>query len=124
MGKMYVIRIDKENNILYVKVSGTFNEEDALGYMSEFQTAVNTIDPPRYTLIVDGNGQEAVDHHLLGDLKFVLRLYSAANFKKIVIINPTSFESKVQVDACVKEINFKGTFVNTLEEAYSFIHAI
>jgi hypothetical protein len=119
--KMYVIRIDKENSLLYVKVNGFFKEEDAKGYMSEFQTAVNTIDPPMYTLFVDGSQQEAFDSTLLDDLKFVLKLYSSANFKKIVIINPSSFVSKIQVDVCVKETNFKGIFVDTLEEAYKLI---
>lgn len=119
VGKLYVIRIEKDKNILFVKVSGFFKEDDAKVYMSEFQTAVNTINPSQYTLIVDGSEQEAIDNHILDDLKFVLMLYSSANFKKIVIVNPISFVSKIQVETCVKEMNFKGTFVDTLEKAYS-----
>lgn len=119
LGKLYVIRIEKDKNILFVKVRGFFKEEDAKGYMSEFQTAVNSINPSCYTLIVDGMEQEAFDAQLMDDLKFVLQLYWSANFKKIIIVNPSSYVSRMQVETCVKEMNFKGIFVDTLEEAFS-----
>ncbi|MEQ2527286.1 hypothetical protein EKG37_15780 [Robertmurraya yapensis] len=123
MTKLYDINIDAEKKILFVKVSGFFQEEDSKLYVSEFQTAVNIINPANYTLIVDGRGQEAIEGHVMHDLKFALQLYSSANFKKIIIVNPIYETSKEQVECCVKEVNFKGEFVNSLEEAQSILKA-
>ncbi|WP_449619785.1 hypothetical protein [Robertmurraya sp. Marseille-Q9965] len=119
MTKLYDIKIDTEKEILFVKVNGFFQEEDSKLYVSEFQTAVNTINPANYTLIVDGRGQEAIENHIIQDLKFALQLYSSANFKRIIIVNPMFEISKEQVADCVKEVDFKGDFVNSLEEAFS-----
>lgn len=121
MTKLYDIKIDPEKEILFVKVSGFFQEEDSKLYVSEFQTAVNTINPGNYTLIVDGRGQEAIESHVIHDLKFALKLYSSAHFKKIFIVNPMYETSKEQIAYCVKEVNFKGEFVNSLEEALSIL---
>ncbi|MDP4163657.1 MAG: hypothetical protein Q8898_11185 [Bacillota bacterium] len=118
MAKLYTFNLEREKNTFFVKVSGHFKEEDAKAYLSEFQTIVNTINPSNYKLIIDGSEQEAVPSHVVEDLRFVLRLYSMANFKKIVIVSPTSAASKMQVNNCAKDINFQGTFVNTVEEAY------
>jgi hypothetical protein len=118
MAKLYTFNLDNDKGIFFVKVSGYFKEEDAKVYMSEFQTIVNTINPSSYTLIIDGSEQAAVPSHVMEDIRFVLGLYSMANFKKTVIVNPTSAVSKMQIDNCVKEINFQGTFVSTVAEAY------
>ncbi|WP_312472490.1 hypothetical protein [Neobacillus sp.] len=119
MGKLYKINLDAENGILFVKASGIFKEEDAKVYISEFQTTVNTINPSIYKLILDVSEQEAVDTHVFDDIRFVLRLYSSAKFKKIVVINPTSVVSKMQIDHCAKEIKFTAVFVDSVVEAYS-----
>lgn len=119
MGKLYEFKLDTVNNALYAKACGFFEEEDAKVYISEFQTMVNTINPSVFTLIVDVRGQEAVPKHVLNDIRFVLRLYESARFKKIIVINPISIVSKMQIDYCAKEINFHGVFVETLEEASS-----
>lgn len=119
MDRLYKIDLDIEKKMIFVKTNGFFKEEDAKVYMSEFQTLVNTINPSNHILIVDASEQEAVEKHVLNDIRFVLRLYTSARFKKIVIINPTSIVSKMQVDYCVKEINFGGVFVDSVEEAYA-----
>jgi hypothetical protein len=119
MGKLYEITLDEEKGTLFVKAKGFFKEEDAKVYISEFQTTVNTINPSCYKLILDVSGQEAVDPHVFHDIKFVLRLYASSKFKKIVIINPTSTVSKMQIDKCAEEIKFTATFVSSVEEAYS-----
>lgn len=119
MGKLYSIELDEEKGIFFVKVGGFFKEEDAKIYLSEFQTIVNTINPSRYKLIMDGRGQEEVAGHVVDDITFVLKLYSMANFKKIIIINPSSPASRMQVENCVRKIIFAGIFVDSIEEAYS-----
>ncbi|MBY0121587.1 hypothetical protein [Bacillus sp. S/N-304-OC-R1] len=119
MRKLYSFDLDEEKGIFFVKVCGFFKEEDAKIYLSEFQTIVNTINPSRYKLIIDGRGQEKVAGHVTGDITFVLNLYSMANFKKIIIINPSSPASRMQVENCVRNITFAGLFVDSIEEAYS-----
>lgn len=119
MGKLYCFELDEEKGIFFVKVGGFFKEEDAKIYLSEFQTIVNTINPSRYKLIIDGRGQEEVASQVVDDITFVLKLYSMANFKKIIIINPSSSTSRMQVENCVRNIIFPGIFVDSIEEAYS-----
>lgn len=119
MGKLYTFELDEEKSTLFVKVGGFFKEEDAKIYLSEFQTIINTINPSRYKLIIDGRGQEKVAGHVVEDITFVLKLYAMANFKKIIIINPSTPASRMQVENCVKEINFPGIFVDSIDEAYS-----
>lgn len=119
MGKLYKFDVDRENMNLFVKARGNFKEEDAKVYISEFQTIVNMINPTLYKLILDVSEQEAVPKNVLNDIRFVLRLYESARFKKIIIINPTSLVSKMQIDYCANEINFDAVFVNSLVEAYS-----
>lgn len=119
MGKLYSFELDEEKGTLLVKVGGFFKEEDAKIYLSEFQTIVNTINPSSYKLIIDGREQEKVVDHVVDDLLFVLKLYSMAKFKKTIIINPSSPASRIQVENCVKKINFSGIFVNSIGEAYS-----
>ncbi|MCH6268581.1 hypothetical protein [Neobacillus citreus] len=121
MAKLYSFHLDEEKGTFFVKVGGIFKEEDAKIYLSEFQTIVNTINPLRYKLIIDGRDQEAVASHVVDDIEFVLKLYSMANFKKIIIINPSSLASRMQVENCVKKIHFPGIFVDTLEEALQHI---
>jgi hypothetical protein len=116
--RLYDIKLDTETNTLLVTASGFFKEEDAKVYISEFQTIVNTINPKHYKLIIDASGQEAVENHVLEDIKFVLQLYSSARFKKVVIINPLSKTSQLQIENCAKEINFEADFVTTIDEAY------
>lgn len=117
MSKLYMFNLDTSKKTFYVRASGSFEEVDAKVYISEFQTIVNTINPSVHTLIVDASEQEAVPKQVLNDVRFVLRLYESARFKKIVIINPTSIVSRMQIDYCAKEINFSGVFVNSLKEA-------
>ncbi|KOP70938.1 hypothetical protein ACFFHH_03195 [Cytobacillus solani] len=119
MGKLYDFTFDNEKDTIYVKLSGYFKEEDAKVYMSEFQTMVNTIDPSCYKLIVDAREQEPVEKNVIGDIIAVLNIYLRAKFKKLVIVNPNSQILKKQVENCVKEVNFQGTFVCSLEEAYN-----
>ncbi|WP_066073253.1 hypothetical protein [Neobacillus soli] len=119
MAKLYSFDLDEENETFFVKVGGFFQVEDAKIYLSEFQTIVNTINPSRYKFIVDGRGQEEVADHVVDDIEFVLKLYWIANFKKIIIIYPSSSASRKQVENCVKKINFPGMFVNSIEEANS-----
>ncbi|MFK9094721.1 hypothetical protein [Bacillus salipaludis] len=119
MGKLYEIILEKEKKTLFVRASGFFKEEDTKLYLSEFQTIVNTINPSIYKLIVDASEQEAVEPHVIIDIKFVLNLYSNARFKKLVIINSTSPASKEQIDNCTKEMDFKCVFASSVEEAYN-----
>jgi hypothetical protein len=119
--KLYCFELDEEKGTFFAKVGGFFKEEDAKLYLSEFQTVVNTINPSRYKLIIDGRGQEAVADHVVGDIEFVLKLYWDAHFKKIIIINPSSPASRIQVENCVKRISFPGIFVDTVEEAYNIL---
>ncbi|MFF2449146.1 hypothetical protein ACFVSW_18960 [Neobacillus sp. NPDC058068] len=121
MAKPYSFDLDEENGTFFVKAKGFFQVEDAKMYLSEFQTIVNTINPSSYKLIVDGRGQEEVAGHVVDDIEFVLKLYWMANFKKIIIINPSSPASRMQVENCVKKINFPGIFVDSIEEANSLI---
>lgn len=119
MGKLYDIILEDENDTLYVKVRGFFKEEDAKVYLSEFQTMVNTIDPSNYKLIVDAREQEPVEKNVMEDMIAVLNIYLRAKFKKLIIVNPTSQILKKQVEDCVKKVNFEGTFVCSLEDAYN-----
>lgn len=116
MAKLYSFDLDKEKGTFFVKVGGFFKEEEAKIYLSEFQTIVNTINPSKYKLIIDGRGQEEVPVHVVDDLRFVLKLYGSAHFKKIIIINPSSPASRMQVDNCGKDMNFLGIFVDSIEE--------
>ncbi|PKG22603.1 hypothetical protein [Niallia nealsonii] len=119
MGKLYSFELDEEKGIFFVKVGGFFKEENAKIYLSEFQTIVNTINPSKYKLIIDGRGQEKVAGHVVDDITFVLQLYSMANFKKIIIINPSSPASRMQIENCVRKIIFPGILVDSIDEAYS-----
>lgn len=119
LGKLYDITLEDEKDTLYVKARGFFKEEDAKVYLSEFQTMVNTIDPSCYKLIVDAREQEAVDKNVLADIVAVLNIYIRAKFKKLVIVNPKCQVLKKQVEECVKKVNFEGTFVCSLEDAYN-----
>lgn len=121
MAKLYSFHLDEEKGIFFVKVKGFFQVEDAKIYLSEFQTIVNTINPSRYKLIIDGRGQEKVAEHVVDDIEFVLKLYWIANFKKVIIIKPSSLASRIQVENCVKKINFPGIFVDSIEEAYNIL---
>lgn len=118
MIKLYEIKLETDKNTLFVVASGFFKEEDAKVYISEFQTMVNTINPAQYKLIIDVSGQEAVEPHVIEDIKFVLKIYSTARFKKVVVINPLSKEAKLQIEKCAKELNFEADFVDTIKEAY------
>jgi hypothetical protein len=119
LGKLYDFNLDEDKGTFYVRTGGFFEEEDAKVYLSEFQTIVNTINPSIYKLIVDAREQEPVEKNVIGDLSMVLNLYSSAKFKKLVIVNPVSQILKKQVENCLREVNFTGTFVCSLEEAYS-----
>jgi len=119
MEKLYSFELDKEKGIFYVKVDGFFKEEDTKIYLSEFQTIVNSINPSKYKLIIDGRGQEKVADHVVDDILFVLKLYWMANFKTMIIINPSTLASRMQVENCVRKINFPGIFVDSIDEAYS-----
>lgn len=119
MTKLYTFDLDKEKGTFFVKVGGFFKVEDAKIYLSEFQTIVNTINPSRYKLIIDGSEQEEVADHVVDDMIFALKLYWRANFNKIIIINPSCPAARMQVENCVKEINFPGIFVDSIEDAYS-----
>ncbi len=121
MRKLYSFALDEEKRIFFVKVDGFFKEEDAKIYLSEFQTVVNSINPSRYTLIIDGRGQEEVPSDVVDDIIFVLKLYWMANFKTLIIISPTSPASRIQVENCVNKINFPGVFVDSVEEAYNLL---
>lgn len=121
MRKLYSFALDEEKSIFFVKVDGFFKEEDAKIYLSEFQTVVNSINPSRYTLIIDGRGQEEVPSDVVDDIIFVLKLYWMANFKTLIIISPTSPASRIQVENCVNKINFPGVFVDSVEEAYNLL---
>jgi hypothetical protein len=119
LAKLYTFKLDKNKEIFIVKVKGYFEEEDAKLYISEFQTIVNTINPSKYTLIIDGTEQAPVSSQVMEDIGFVLKVYSMANFKRIIIVNPASEVSRLQVDSCVRELNFQGIFVGSVEEAYN-----
>ncbi|MDE5052829.1 hypothetical protein NQZ71_26070 (plasmid) [Niallia taxi] len=121
MRKLYSFALDEEKSIFFVKVDGFFKEEDAKIYLSEFQTVVNSINPSRYTLIIDGRGQEEVPSDVVDDIIFVLKLYWMANFKTLIIISPTFPASRIQVENCVNKINFPGVFVDSVEEAYNLL---
>lgn len=121
MRKLYSFELDKEKSIFFVKVDGFFKEADAKIYLSEFQTVVNSINPSRYTLIIDGRGQEEVPSAVVDDIIFVLKLYWMANFKTLIIISPASPASRIQVENCVTKINFPGIFVDSVEEAYNLL---
>lgn len=121
MRKLYSFALDEEKCIFFVKVDGFFKEEDAKIYLSEFQTVVNSINPSRFTLIIDGRGQEEVPSDVVDDIIFVLKLYWKANFKTLIIISPTSPASRIQVENCVNKINFPGVFVDFVEEAYNLL---
>lgn len=119
MSKLYEINIEESKKALYVKASGFFKEEDALAYINDFQAALKKINVPSYTLLIDATEQKAVAQDVIDELKSAMKMYMDCGFKKIAILNPTSSVAKMQVQKCVRELNFNGAFVDSLEAAYN-----
>ncbi|MBP2242679.1 hypothetical protein J2Z40_003259 [Cytobacillus eiseniae] len=122
MEKLYDIKLDKEKCILYVNVNGKFEVDHSKLYISDFQTHVNTINPSVYTLIMDVNGQEAVDEEIIVDMVHVLNLYSSAKFRKTIAVQANCQLAQQQIEQVVMETKFAVTFVKTLKEAYNLIN--
>lgn len=115
--KLYQLDLQTEKSILYVKAYGFFRVEDTKGFMSEFQTILNTINPANYKLIIDLRELEAMGADVLDDIRLMLNVYSIVTFKKAIIIRPTSVLPRMQIENTTKEVRFKGVFINSLEEA-------
>lgn len=117
---MYEMNLDQTNKTFQVKVVGFIKEDEAQRYMTDFQANVNKISPAEYTLVVDGTEQAATPQDNIENLKGALKFYETSGFNKVAIVEPKSAVSRVQVNKCVKDINFKGKVFKTLEEALKY----
>lgn len=114
---MFKFENKRAENTLLVTVGGFFTPEEGENFVKEYTKNVAAVRPSNYKLIVESVELAASSQAQLPALEYCLQMYMKDGFNKIVMVNPKSAISKIQLQKLARNMNFKGDFVNTLPEA-------
>ncbi|MGG4470143.1 hypothetical protein ABER68_19050 [Paenibacillus alvei] len=114
---MFTFEKKEATKELFITVSGFMKEEDGQSFLTEYNKHVKSIVPATYTLVIDSTNLAASKPDMLPVLEGCFKLYMSNGFKKIIMINPSSAISKMQMKKLAASINYTGIFVDKLEEA-------
>lgn len=111
---MYKIEKKEAEKQIFITVGGFFKPEDGEAFLADYNKHVNSVQPSNYTLVVDSTDLSASKADMLPILEGCFKLYMSNGFKKIIMINPSSVISKMQMKKLATSISFTGEFVDTL----------
>ena len=120
---MLVVDKEKYNMAIYeakkevhVQIDGFIKEYLVEGYLKDLQETVAKVPKNTYTFVVDATYQSPLPSKVSAGLGDTILFYVSLGFKDIVLVNPKSKISKVQVRNALERIDFPGTVVDHISE--------
>ena len=86
MGNKFDITKLVSDKTIHIVLNGKFEKEDGLKYIEEYNSLIKTINPSEYTLRFDCTNLAVSANESLDILGDCFKMYSEANFKKVVAI--------------------------------------
>lgn len=94
---MYEIKIDENDKIFSVKMSGFMTESESRSYIEEFKRTVKGIIPSNYAMLVDIRDLHTTSQSLLGLMKEAQDLAAGTPFRARYSIMPENVIANLQV---------------------------
>ncbi|MFJ8264201.1 hypothetical protein ACIQ4I_20020 [Rummeliibacillus sp. NPDC094406] len=111
--KMAIYEAKKE---VHVQVIGFIKADLVEEYLKDLQETVAKVPKNTYTFVVDATYQSPLPSKVSAGLGETILFYVSLGFKDIVLVNPKSKISKVQVRNALEIIDFPGTVVDHVSE--------
>lgn len=118
---MYKFEIDAEKKIFLITAAGMFKIDEAQSFISEYEAKVKTIDPTKYTLLINAKEQKPSAPEVAELQQKAIILYMQTPFKKRLSIVIDSLLTMMQIKRLGngEELLKAFIFVDSLEEAYA-----
>lgn len=111
--KMAIYEVKKE---VHVQIQGFLKNDVVEEYLKDLQETVAKVQKQFYTFVVDATHQSPLPSKVSAELGGTLMFYVSLGFKDIIIVNPKSKISKVQIRNALETIDFPGTIVDHVSE--------
>lgn len=110
---------EMQGNILIIKNSGSFSEDEANSFLAEYQQKVKTLDVKNTTLILNATELKVLPQDMMPLLEKCMELYMKDGFKNVFILDFASAITNSQIKRIAKTIGFDQRYqmFPTLEDA-------
>ena len=112
----YKMAIYEAKREVHVQVIGFIKADLVEEYLKDLEETVAKVPKNTYTFVIDGTYQSPLPSKVSAGLGETILFYASLGFKDIVMINPKSKISKVQVRNALETIDFPGTVVDHVSE--------
>lgn len=112
----YNMTIYKDKKEVHVQIHGFIKDYLVEQYLTDLQQTVAQVPSNQYTFVVDATYQSPLPSKVSASLGETIMFYVSLGFRDIIIINPKSKISSVQVRNALETIPFPGRVVNHASE--------
>lgn len=112
----YNMGIYEAKQEVHVQIHGFLKPDIVEEYMADLQETIKKVSKNNYTFVVDATYQSPLPTKVAAELGETLMFYASLGFKDIVIVNPKSKISMVQVRNALGRVKFPGTVIDRLSE--------
>ena len=110
----YNMAIYETKREVHVQIHGFLKSDVVDEYMIDLQETVNKVKKHDYTFVVDATYQSPLPSKVASILGDTIMFYVGLGFKDVVIVNPKSKIATVQIRNSIENVDFPGTFVDSL----------
>lgn len=115
--RKYKMAINEGAKEVHVQVHGLIREEDAEGYIIDFQDTINKVSRREYTFVIDATHQTPTPSKVVPQMEQTMQFYSSLGFKDILVVKPSSKIAQVQIRNVIERIEFSCTFIDKISHS-------
>lgn len=110
-----------ELNTIFISLHGFADLQETIAEVDKFEASMPSLPLKEMSLIIDCNDMSPFKPDILPVLERCYVMYN--EFKHAVLVNPKKSVAKSQLQRVAPSANFRGHFVDTVEEAWAIIKA-
>lgn len=108
-----------ESNTIFISLHGFADVETTAMEVDKFEASLPTLPIHEMSLLIDCNDLAPFKPEILPILERCYVLYNG--FKHTVVVNPSKFVAKSQIQRVASNAGFKGHFVDSTDAAWAII---
>lgn len=107
----YTMGINPAKKEMNITIIGNFSNEQALQFISDYNSKVKSINAADYTLCLDCTDLNVVTPDLVDSLEACYALYKSSNFKHVVFEISKTAILKMQLSRIARKVGLNAEFI-------------
>lgn len=100
---MYKMELKNNEKVFLITMGGFMTEKESIDYIEELGKVIKTIDPAKYSIVIDSRELKTSSQQLIGYIEQAMELITNTPFKKRYSIIPKNVIATFQIRRIVKK---------------------